>query len=196
MSEDVRVSWPFNLDRVNEWAYCLEAFTPDECKEIISHGLSKNLITPLTGADNKVNPKIRKGNISWMYPTKDTFWLYRKLTDITLDLNNKFFNFDLFGITEPLQFSEYKTNNGHYLKHTDRKCGFLIRKLSLSVQLTNPSKYSGGELILHFDTEEIKTVKEQGSVIAFPSYVLHEVTPVTKGTRYSLVFWVTGKNFI
>ena len=37
--------------------------------------------------------------------------------------------------------------------------------------------------------------RDQGYVAVFPSYVLHEVTPVTKGTRYSLVSWVTGKSF-
>ena len=37
--------------------------------------------------------------------------------------------------------------------------------------------------------------KEQGTLILFPSYVLHEVKPVTKGERNSLVSWVTGKQF-
>ena len=37
--------------------------------------------------------------------------------------------------------------------------------------------------------------KEQGKLILFPSYVLHEVKPVTKGERYSLVAWITGPQF-
>jgi PKHD-type hydroxylase len=72
-----------------------------------------------------------------------------------------------------------------------------VRKLSISIQLTNPEEYEGGELKL-YDGDEDKTNvmdKTQGTLIIFPSYVLHEVMPVTKGTRNSLVAWVTGPQF-
>ena len=38
-------------------------------------------------------------------------------------------------------------------------------------------------------------IRPQGSVIVFPSFVWHRVTPVTKGTRYSLVLWTCGQPF-
>ena len=70
-----------------------------------------------------------------------------------------------------------------------------VRKLSISIQLTNPEEYEGGELYLYNDDKGTLMDKTQGTLILFPSYVLHEVMPVTKGTRNSLVTWVTGKQF-
>ena len=72
---------------------------------------------------------------------------------------------------------------------------FPVRKLSISVQLTNPEEYEGGELKLYFQDKGTVVDKTQGTLILFPSYVLHEVMPVTKGERNSLVTWVTGKQF-
>ena len=37
--------------------------------------------------------------------------------------------------------------------------------------------------------------KARGTLVAFPSYVMHRVTPVTSGTRKSLVAWVAGPKF-
>jgi PKHD-type hydroxylase len=71
----------------------------------------------------------------------------------------------------------------------------VIRKLSLSIQLTDPKEYEGGELILYEDDKGTEMKKEQGTLVLFPSYILHEVKPVTKGERNSLVAWVTGKQF-
>lgn len=62
------------------------------------------------------------------------------------------------------------------------------------MQLTDPHEYEGGELELH-DGVFKYLPKNQGAVIAFPSYVLHKVNPVTRGVRHSLVTWVTGPQF-
>jgi len=72
-----------------------------------------------------------------------------------------------------------------------------VRKLSISIQLTDPEEYEGGELKLYDgDDKEAQVMdKTQGTLIIFPSYVLHEVMPITKGTRNSLVTWITGKQF-
>jgi len=70
------------------------------------------------------------------------------------------------------------------------------RKLSLVLQLSDPKDYEGGELILHLSEEPTVVPKKQGYVTIFPSFVLHEVTPVTSGTRHSLVSWISGKPFV
>ena len=102
---------------------------------------------------------------------------------------------------EDLQFSEYtEEKRGFYSKHSD--CGLKksldnyvdIRKLSFTVQLTDENEYEGGELIFHLDKEEKKAPKSKGTIIFFESDVLHEVKPVTKGVRHSLVSWVQGPN--
>jgi PKHD-type hydroxylase len=63
------------------------------------------------------------------------------------------------------------------------------------LQLSDPDTYEGGNLLMHIDDPGQKIEKKQGKLVLFPSYVLHEVTPVTKGERYSLVAWLTGKPF-
>jgi PKHD-type hydroxylase len=68
--------------------------------------------------------------------------------------------------------------------------------LSISVQLSDPSEYEGGDL--QFSLYGDRTViaeKEQGTMVIFPSYMRHRVTPVTRGTRRSLVTWITGPPF-
>jgi len=67
--------------------------------------------------------------------------------------------------------------------------------LSLTIQLSSPDDYEGGELALQFKKDAEIMPKELGKMVIFPSYILHEVRPVTKGTRYSLVAWITGKPF-
>jgi len=122
-------------------------------------------------------------------------WAYRKITDIVLDLNSKYFKLDVSGFNEGLQFTNYSAPSDKYGKHVDRSEGFIIRKLSLSIQLTDPTEYEGGELWLYEDDKGALMKKDQGTLILFPSFILHEVKPVTKGERNSLVAWATGKQF-
>ena len=65
------------------------------------------------------------------------------------------------------------------------------------MQLTDPKKYTGGDLRLYTDSSKEGTTMEktQGTLILFPSFTMHEVMPITKGERNSLVTWVTGKSF-
>ena len=79
--------------------------------------------------------------------------------------------------------------------HIDRNMGIATRKLSLSLQLSAPEDYEGGDLELWFGGEPVKANRERGMITFFPSYVMHRVTPVTKGVRYSLVCWVSGPPF-
>ena len=67
--------------------------------------------------------------------------------------------------------------------------------MSLSIQLTDPKEYEGGDLCLYQEEKGDIMKKEQGTLILFPSYTLHEVKPITKGERNSLVSCVTGKQF-
>ena len=64
--------------------------------------------------------------------------------------------------------------------------------LSISVQLSGSEEYEGGDLQFEVGSDEIAAAQDPGSVIFFPSYIRHRVTPVTSGVRYSLVQWVSG----
>lgn len=186
-------AWAFNLDHVHSWAYWDNAFTKEECERIIELGNSKTQKQALTrGGDVS---KIRKSEIAWLYPSDDLDWAYRRLTDIITNLNERFFKFDLFGATEGFQFTKYMAPGGKYGQHIDSEQGTLVRKLSFTLQLSDPKDYKGGDLCLYFRDKPEVMKKEQGYVALFPSYVLHEVKPVTQGTRYSLVSWITGKPF-
>ena len=69
-----------------------------------------------------------------------------------------------------------------------------MRKISYSI-LLNPGEYEGGELCLYGGEKPEVMKKTQGTLVMFPSYVLHEVTPVTKGERITLTYWMVGPKF-
>tara|TARA_R110000765_G_scaffold400515_1_gene495566 strand:- start:52 stop:639 length:588 start_codon:yes stop_codon:yes gene_type:complete len=184
-------SWNFKLDQVHLYSFWNNAFSKEECQTIINIAKDKGLIKGTTMEKSDA----RDSKISWLYPVDEMQFVFRRVTDIVLNLNKKYFQFDLFGLNEGFQFANYKAPSGKYGKHVDRAINSSVRKLSISIQLTNPKKYKGGELYLYDDDKGTLMDKEQGTLIMFPSYILHEVKPVTEGERNSLVSWVTGKQF-
>ena len=183
--------WSFKSDQVNLYSYWNDAFTKKECEKIIRIAKNKGLIKGVTMGKSNA----RKSKVSWLYYSDDMEWVYRRVTDIILNLNERFFKFNIFGLNEGFQFTNYKAPSDKYGKHVDRANNFVIRKLSVSIQLTDPKKYEGGELYLYDSDKGHLMDNKQGTLIMFPSYVLHEVTPVIKGERNSLVTWVTGDQF-
>jgi PKHD-type hydroxylase len=144
---------------------------------------------------NGVNPDIRRSQVSWLSNTPETRWVFEKLGFIASRLNANHFGFDLTGFGESLQLTHYdQSENGMYGWHQDYNAG-VSRKLSLVLQLSDPSEYEGGNLQLKTESEPLTVKKQRGLVIAFPSYVLHQVTPVIQGNRQSLVAWVSGPQF-
>jgi PKHD-type hydroxylase len=72
-----------------------------------------------------------------------------------------------------------------------------VRKLSIVIQLTDENEYDGCdlELILGAGDDTVKMPRSKGKLIMFPSYIIHQVTPIIKGQRHSLVGWITGNPF-
>jgi len=189
--QTANASWVFKKVQTNQWAYLDKAFTAEECQRIIDIGNSRTL-QPGTAVGKQ---EVRNSDIAWLYSCDDMDWAYRRITDIIMSLNDRFFQFDLFGLIEGMQFTRYVAPGGKYGSHIDRIMDSPVRKLSFTLQLSAPEDYKGGDLQLwNSDTPEIMN-REQGYVAVFPSYTLHEVTPVTEGTRYSLVSWITGPPF-
>jgi PKHD-type hydroxylase len=184
-------------NKCSEFAFAKNVFSEDEIKKIIELGLArKSTKAKIGGEKNNRNEKIRKGKTSWIEPCEDSEWLFRKLTDLINKANEDYFGFELHGMLEPLQFTIYDGRKTKYTAHVDTAKNAPTRKLSVVIQLSDPSEYKGGRLKLYTDSLKAKKIeKEKGYVTFFPSYVLHEVTPVTKGTRYSLVVWVHGPDF-
>ena len=188
----INSSWQFQSDKTQNWAYMDNLFTPEECAKIIAIGNAK--LEEAKIGDGETKKDIRESQIAWLY-SADIEFAFRRVTDGIVNLNNQFFNFDLFGLAEGFQFTRYDAPTGHYGMHIDKVLNGTVRKLSLTIQLSSPDDYEGGELALQFSKEADLMPKELGKMVVFPSYVLHEVRPVTKGTRYSLVAWITGKPF-
>lgn len=141
--------------------------------------------------------RIRRSKVSWLNKNQDTAWVFEKLADVVSSLNAQFFRFDLTGFGEPIQLTHYdQAEHGMYGWHQDY--GGRIapsRKLSIVLQLTDPAQYEGGNLQVMTGGEPQTVRKQRGLVTAFPSYALHQVTPVTQGTRQSLVAWISGPAF-
>jgi PKHD-type hydroxylase len=192
--ETLKTVWVFEPDRLEKWAFWDKLFTKEECQNIIDIGKALRLEEGSTAGP--LDPReIRKSNVGWIFPATNTYWIFQRITDAVLHINAQYFNFDLYGLVEGFQFTEYIAPDGHYARHTDLITGSASRKISVTIQLSDDSDYEGGELMLHYGPEAVKAPTDQGKAIVFPSFLLHEVKPVTKGTRYSLVCWITGKAF-
>ena len=61
------------------------------------------------------------------------------------------------------------------------------------MQLSDPSEYEGGALV--FPEDHGMADRTRGMLTVFPSFLIHEVTPVVAGSRYVLVAWVHGPSF-
>jgi PKHD-type hydroxylase len=147
------------------------------------------------------NHNIRNSQIRWLPAALETEWIYDRLIELSIEANDDLWRFDLSHVRDSVQYTEYsagksKKENGKYDWHLDvGSYPGNTRKISISVQLSDPEDYEGGELELWNDSTPTICPKGQGTVILFPSYLMHRVAPVTKGTRKSLVLWVGGRPF-
>jgi len=178
--------------------YWQTGFNSDELKTI-DEGIKKLKLQKAETAGNGKDD-IRSSQIRWIPQNEEWWWLYNKLSDMIVTANNALWKFDLHSMPEQIQFTEYyATENGHYTWHQDIGPGILSkRKISITVQLSDPSEYDGGVLEMwqggHQDSV-VKAYKGAGSVFIFPSYMMHRVTPVTRGVRKSFVLWVGGSHY-
>jgi PKHD-type hydroxylase len=186
-------SWSLHKDSIERWAFAKNLFTPEECDTIITECKKYKLSVAKTIGNTE--HEYRKSNVVFVTPIPELVWVYQRLTSSVIDLNSKFFNFDLSGFNEGLQFTEYVAPTGKYDYHVDKFYNGVIRKLSIVLQLSDPEQYEGGEFQYLDSVEPEVLPKDRGCLLAFPSWAMHRVTPVTEGTRYSLVGWITGKPF-
>ena len=183
------------------------AVAPDVCNGIVKKCKENILEKPSVlnfDQSSRDDPEIRKTSISFIKDkdneVNELAWSFLK------EANKIQFHYDL-KYFQPIQFAEYK-DGGFYGWHQDQtSIDPEIRKLSLSLILSDPDTFEGGELQFYsgdrpmadmgeITAEQVKNdIKAQGSVICFDSRDWHRVTPVTDGTRYSVVCWCVGPNF-
>jgi len=152
-----------------------------------------------SGGTSEVNESVRANQVAWIGAKPELQHIWAKLAEAVAEVNSRFFHFDLTGFHEPMQLGLYtEQKQGHYDWHidaapTDRS---VPRKLSLSMLLSNPSDFEGGEFQVKTSNDTAQTLETlKGRAWFFPSYTLHRVAPVTKGVRRSLVLWVGGPAF-
>jgi len=189
--------WYLSLKENEQFCWNTEVFSDEELEKIIVLGRRYGVQRSQTGGKGENCLDHRRSFTSWIQPNAHTSWIYERLSLLASQNNDTHFQFDLTMI-EHIQFTYYASNEeGCYKSHVDPLNWKLPhnRKLSIVVQLSDPNEYDGGELKLYNSYEPTVIKKQKGLIVTFPSYTLHEVTPVTKGNRYSLVAWVHGPAF-
>lgn len=147
---------------------------------------------------NDVVQNIRSSQVGWLAQNQQTDFIYNNLAYAARCMNGQFWDFDLFGFVEDMQYTVYNSSSAdHYDWHMDKgNTSSAPRKLSMVLQLSDPTEYEGGDLQFWVGgAEPVTSEKKKGMIYVFPSYILHRVTPVTRGTRKSLVVWVAGNKF-
>ena len=205
------------MNLTNYYWYFQSAIPERVCNDIVRYGKQLQDQMAVTGGlgNKKLNQKQikdlktkRDSNIVWM----NDRWIYKEIQPYIHQANiNAGWNFE-WDYSESCQFTKYKLNQ-YYDWHCDSwdkpyvepgPTQGKIRKLSVTVSLSSPKDYKGGEL--EFDLRDkdpdkkpnihiCKQILPKGSLVVFPSFVWHRVKPVTSGTRYSLVIWNLGRPF-
>ncbi len=124
------------------------------------------------------------------------------LNKISLEIsgvNSNGWRFELSGFVAddmPYLMRYPDSMQSHYDWHVDMGRSFAAsRKLAFTLQLSNPEDYEGGDLEFHNVEIDLKSLRKKGTLAIFPTYWLHRVSPVTKGTRDAVVGWVHGASF-
>lgn len=124
-----------------------------------------------------------------------TAWIYGKMYDLALNINDEMYKFDPLDMVEHMWYYEFSTED--YLDwHCDIATGipFSGRKLVMIANLSSSDEYRGGQLVIN-NGELLTTPRSLGTVTAFPGYVVNTVEKVSSGTKKILVAWFGGENF-
>ena len=175
-------------------------FSEAELDAIIRYGDSLALEKAELSSGGAGYTNIRSTKVAWIARNPQTEFFHRRLEEAVLALNARYFRFDLSGLAD-FQYALYGgTEGGHFEWHKDygrdpADPGREPRKLTLSLQLSNPSDYDGCELQVRAGHQIDIAPRDRGTLVAFPANVLHQVTPITRGIRRSLVIWAVGPEF-
>ncbi len=175
-----------------EFVYYENAFMPHEVDRILTLWKESDAIKAELGGNEVYKDELRKTTVLGIENMPENQWLYQKLGQIGIQSNNERYGFELHGFHEALQLMHYGLNdlfNWHLDFGPGPSSG---RKLSLTVQLSDPDDYEGGDLEFRINEKAVKAPRTKGTVVVFPSFIMHRVTPVTKGERKSIVGWVGG----
>lgn len=189
------INYPFGLELKHnfaEYIYYEGLFLPHEIDRILNFWNEKQTIKATISGDQKYNDELRKSSVMFIDNTKENEWIYSKLAGLAINCNNERYAFDLLGFHQELQLTKYSEGN-FFDWHLDFGAGEIsARKLSMTVQLSDSDEYEGGDLQFMINKEIVNAPRKKGTIVIFPSFIMHRVTPITHGTRQSIVGWVSG----
>ena len=184
------------------WAFWDDCFSDDELTKAIEYcdSFEKVIATTIGTTNLEDVTKVRKSEITWIRRNDDSGWIFDKINFMLQAINDSYYNFDLNGYSS-LQYTTYnETDEGRYDWHMDMIMETRLdhgetRKLSLTLLLNDD--FEGGEFQLNRGREEhaLTLPAKRGRAFIFPSFMIHRVKPITKGTRKSLVAWCVGPKF-
>lgn len=180
-------------------AYQQPILGPDDCDRVIASHTgqwrSARIVRDGAGNTNAVESSTRSVLTHDLVDDEHGFPSSKIIKGIR-QANEAHYRFDLRGILaeDGLSVLRYEAGtNDHYRPHRDYGPEHAFRKLTVVVQLTPADDYLGGDLVL----EGIGQLgsRQQGTLIVFPSFLTHTVTPVMRGVRHCIVGWVHGPSF-
>jgi PKHD-type hydroxylase len=181
---------------MTNWYWFANGFSHEEIEKVHFHARQIPSEDGITYGTVNPDTSYRKSRIGWLHMNDSHEWLYDKLMNMVVEANQNVWGFDLHTAADAIQYTEYLGGGGHYDYHLDLSTGASsLRKVSVIVQLSDPTSYEGGKFQILRSKEEETLPDKQGAVLIFPSYILHRVTPVLSGTRRSLVMWVGGSHY-
>jgi len=193
---DLKPIFPIKEDINQTNYYWFEnGFTTQEIDTIVNGSLEYEFQKAII-MDEGNTDKFRKSNIKWLPFESKWEWVIDKIMSQVTEANNAIWNFELKSIIDNIQYTEYEGNGGHYDWHLDIGPGSIShRKISITIQLSDPEEYVGGDLQIMTGSEYTTVPRGKGTVVIFPSFLLHRVVPLTSGNRKSLVLWVGGDHY-
>lgn len=179
---------------MTSYSYSVPFLTPEECDEIISSSTAWVEGTVHKFRQFLTNKEFRSVLVCNQGISDE---LEDRIFRTVFLKNSSTYRFHLEGYNKldpPFVFKYSADRSDHYVWHTDSINGDSVRKLSFSIQLTDPNTYEGGNLEFMPAIIDSK-IRNQGMLTIFPSYATHRVSPMTRGTRYAIVGWIYGPEF-
>ena len=200
---------PDTLNKSSLWMYkpAFEMSTIDNIVKALlpcEEQLGKALVGGVQSDESPgvLNENLRRTGIYFIDYRESSFQnLFHTINSYSQNANNSNFGFSLT-YTEPLQYGVYKADSEDmYDWHCDqgahRDKNNNVRKLSFSLLLSEPGvDFEGGEFEVMEGADPYDAKLEKGTLVYFPSFLMHRVKPVTKGIRRSLVGWINGPNWV
>jgi len=181
------------------WQVYSGAVSSEYCDYIIHKGMQRDAKEAVIGhnANGPPSHDIRRSTVRWLDANGQDQDIGNFLLQFVNQSNRTNFGFDIERQIHQMQFTEYHSAvGGKYDWHHDVFFDSIApyqRKISIVVQLTDPSEYEGGDFeFFNIPTPTTEQLKPRGSVLVFPSFFYHRVTPITSGDRMSLVSWIDG----